>query len=70
MALTRKHFEQAAATVKALFMSDAPTAEGIREQYVKIFSEANPRFDVTRFRNACAPDVVIPKARKRTKVAA
>lgn len=63
--LTRKHFVQVAATVKALAMAGDPNADKIREDYVATFAKDNPRFDATRFRNACAPDVAAPKKRAR-----
>lgn len=58
--MTKKHFEAAAAYVRA-FRTGTPdarrncadVADSIERAFIAVFREFNPRFDVDRFRAAC-----------------
>lgn len=58
--MTKKHFEAAAAYVRA-FRTGSPNAiartadvaDSIERAFVAVFRQFNPRFDVDRFRAAC-----------------
>jgi len=49
--LTRMHFEAVANTLST--HPDGEVKETLIDNYVKMFSESNPRFDENRFREAC-----------------
>jgi hypothetical protein len=67
--MSRKHFEAAAAEIKAMYVKAASQealslgygvqmqhrAEGAEDLFVSIASQFNPRFDASGFRQACRP---------------
>jgi hypothetical protein len=60
--ITKMHFQAAAKQVKDQFSAHKPTKKhvdffhAIRENFVVLFAQSNPRFNADRFRDACTPD--------------
>lgn len=65
--MTKKHFEAAAAIVRETYISAERVISSdnrvalfnkalhTQESFVSLFLQFNPRFDATRFREACKP---------------
>ena len=54
--MTKKHFIEIAATIKALHGlvgADTATLNAVATKLAAVFKEANPRFDKARFLAAC-----------------